>query len=451
MRFVAHFRAFVTVLGLVGPTSAALSANQAYCDRLRTELAALNASMGSNPASETLAALKKAERERDKTIAYSKSIGCDDVRIPLISGPTPSQCPSLKAQVKQLDSTIAGLRDEAARGSGNDELARRKADIAGAYQLSCSGTNASQSAGGFAPPSDIPNAPQAPIPSGAVPAEPVFGQSGQVTPVPAVPSPSRQATPQSSKSGQKQVATKPAPKGLFESLFGLSSDDASDSEMPDSPSGDPGIEASGGSRTICVRTCDGFFFPISPFASRGRMQLDQELCKASCPSADVKLYVQGIESDVDSATALDDGSPYTALPNAFKYRTSIDQTCTCRAAGKTWAETLADAERILGVNGQTDAQVSELKAQELSRPKEIKATRSKKTDPAPNAAAVSQPINPPDATIASIAPSAIPAGTSVVPVNQGEFRDITAPDGTKKKIRILRAPGAAAVTSTEQN
>jgi len=441
------------VLGLVGPSSAALAANQAYCDRLRTELAALNASMASNQSSETLAALKKAERERDKTISYSKSIGCDDVRIPLISGPTPSQCPALKAQVKQLDSTIAGLRDEAARGSGNEELTRRKADIAGAYELSCSGANAPQSAGGFAPPGEIPNAQQTPIPSGAIPAGSPFGQAAppQAAPLPGAPASTKQAPPQPMKPAQKQLASKPVPKGLFESLFGLSSDNASDSEMPDSPFAESGVEASGGSRTICVRTCDGFFFPISPFAVRGRMQLDQELCKSSCPSADTKLYVQGIEADVETATSVDDGSPYTALPNAFKYRTSIDQACTCRAAGKTWAETLADAERILGVNGQTDGQITELKAQELSRPKEIKATRAKKIDLTPNASAAGQAVVPPDATIASIAPSAIPAGTSVVPVNQGEFREITAPDGTKKKIRILRAPGAAPVTSTEQN
>ena len=181
------------------------------------------------------------------------------------------------------------------------------------------------------------------------------------------------------------------------------------------------------------------------------MQLDQDLCRASCPTAETRLYVQGTEADIETATAIDDGSPYTALPNAFKYRTALDQTCSCRAAGKTWAETLIDAERILGVNGQTDAQISELKAQELSRPKEIKATsvKGKKTDP--NATTQTPPPTPPDSSLASIAPTAIPVGTTVVPATEGEFREITAPDGTKKTIRILRAPGAAAVSSTEQN
>lgn len=451
MRFRASLPVLIMVFGLFDATCSAMAQSQAYCDRLRTELAALNASAASAPASETLAALKKAERERDKTIAYSKSIGCDDVRIPLLSGPAPSQCPTLKAQVRQLESTIAGLRDEAARGDENDDLNRRKADLASAYQQACSGTNASQSAGGFAPPADVPNAPLTSLPSGAL------SSAGNGAPSPQQ-APAQQSTPPAAKSAsstksqqQKPLLAKIVPKGLFESLFGVSTDNVGESEMPDAPSNDTGIEPSGGSRTICVRTCDGYFFPISPYASRARMQLDEDLCHASCPSAEANLYVQAAESDVDTATAVSDGSPYTALPNAFKYRTSIDPTCTCRAAGKTWAETLIDAERILGVNGQTDAQISELKAQELSRPKEIKATpvKGKKSDPK------AQPQMPepaaPDPTLASITPSAIPAGTTVVPANEGEYRDITAPDGTKKKIRILRAPGAAAVTSTEQN
>ena len=179
------------------------------------------------------------------------------------------------------------------------------------------------------------------------------------------------------------------------------------------------------------------------------MQLDQDLCRASCPTAETRLFIQGLEADVDSATAIDDGTPYTALPNAFKYRTALDQACTCRTADKTWAETLIDAERILGVNGQTDAQISELKAQELSRPRDIKASQAKGKKSDPKAPATQTAPISPDATIASIAPTAIPAGTSVVPASEGEIKEITSPDGTKRKIRILRAPGAAAVTSTE--
>ena len=42
----------------------------------------------------------------------------------------------------------------------------------------------------------------------------------------------------------------------------------------------------------------------------------------------------------------------------------------------------------------------------------------------------------------------VPAGTSIIPVGEGDVREITLADGTKKKIRILRAPGTAAITSS---
>jgi hypothetical protein len=45
--------------------------------------------------------------------------------------------------------------------------------------------------------------------------------------------------------------------------------------------------------------------------------------------------------------------------------------------------------------------------------------------------------------------SAIPAGTNIVPLGQGDVREITLADGTKRKIRILREPGAASVTAVQ--
>ena len=66
--------------------------------------------------------------------------------------------------------------------------------------------------------------------------------------------------------------------------------------------------------------------------------------------------------------------------------------------------------------------------------------KGKKGDPAP---AVS-----PAADLIALQ-NAIPAGTDIVPVGQGDIREVTSPDGTKRKIRILRAPGAAAVTAVQ--
>ena len=224
------------------------------------------------------------------------------------------------------------------------------------------------------------------------------------------------------------------------SLVGGTQSTLQSSEMPDDPFAHPELGLQNGFRTICVRSCDGFFFPISQFGTNGRIATDIELCKASCPGAVVNLYLQPNDREVDGAVSAEGGLPYTTLPTAYHYRTSLDSSCSCRVPGKTWAETLADAERVLNATGSPDTQISELKAQELSRPRDLRAapkTKPKKGEP------VAPPV--PQQDLASLQ-YPIPAGTDIVPVGQGEIREIVSADGTKRKIRILRAPGAAAIT-----
>ena len=348
-----------------------------YCDRLRAELAAVESSISANVNVDLSTTIKKAQRELDKTSAYAKSIGCSDLRIPLLSGPAPAKCPSLEVQIGQLEQDIEGLKQEAARDSSGELQARRdtlKATLDG----NCT--------------------------DGA-------------------PAPNGQA------------------KGNTATPFGGTTDALQASEMPDDPMARLNSSVANGFRTICVRKCDGFFFPISQFGSNSRLATDADLCQASCPGAEVSLYVQPIDREVNEAVSADNGQLYTALPTAFHHRSSLDAACACRLPGKSWAETLTDAERILGVVGQSDALVSELKAQELSRPRDLKApVKGKKGDPAP---AVS-----PAADLIALQ-NAIPAGTDIVPLGQGDIREVTAPDGTKRKIRILRAPGAASVTAIQ--
>jgi hypothetical protein len=77
---------------------------------------------------------------------------------------------------------------------------------------------------------------------------------------------------------------------------------------------------------------------------------------------------------------------------------------------------------------------------ELSRPRDLKVqVKGKKGEVAP------PPVAPLD--VAALQ-GTVPAGTSIIPVGQGDVREITLADGTKKKIRILRAPGTAAITSS---
>ena len=77
-------------------------------------------------------------------------------------------------------------------------------------------------------------------------------------------------------------------------------------------------------RAVCVRLCDGFFFPSA--TSSG----DDEGCAAQCPDASTARYTEPVGSDRIEDAVSKRGALYTALPAAFRYRTTLDSACTCR-------------------------------------------------------------------------------------------------------------------------
>jgi Protein of unknown function (DUF2865) len=86
------------------------------------------------------------------------------------------------------------------------------------------------------------------------------------------------------------------------------------------------------SQAYCVRLCDGFYWPVS---SRKGSRHAVKQCASSC-RAPVRLFrvsVNGRAEDMRDAK----GRKYSALPNAFKYRTVYSRACTCRSP--PWSET----------------------------------------------------------------------------------------------------------------
>ena len=84
-------------------------------------------------------------------------------------------------------------------------------------------------------------------------------------------------------------------------------------------------------RTLCVRKTDGFYWPISYSTLTDYLQNDLDACRQQCPTLDVDLYYydnpgQEVEQMINVY-----GEPYTALPNAFRFRTEIDKTASCKA------------------------------------------------------------------------------------------------------------------------
>ncbi len=144
---------------------------------------------------------------------------------------------------------------------------------------------------------------------------------------------------------------------LFEQLFGrqdqqLETPDAPD--MPDSadvPTDDPSVRnirrvinqpdgmdlprQGGEFHTMCVRTCDGYFFPMSNAASVGDFERDQKNCESSCPGAEMQVfYSRGMDDDSGSMTSSATGRPYSELPTAYLYKQanySRPPSCGCNA------------------------------------------------------------------------------------------------------------------------
>lgn len=82
-------------------------------------------------------------------------------------------------------------------------------------------------------------------------------------------------------------------------------------------------------RTVCVRLCDGAMTPMSFATTRDRFVLDALRCKKSCGSP-AALYVQKNPApDPDALVSLEGGA-YSALPAAYRFRTTYDEACTCR-------------------------------------------------------------------------------------------------------------------------
>src|SRR5271166_4099180 len=99
--------------------------------------------------------------------------------------------------------------------------------------------------------------------------------------------------------------------------------------------------ALGSSSAVCVRSCDGGFFPVPYVGDRDSLA---KICQALCPNADTQLYSMPLGGTIEEAASTT-GSRYGDLANAGKFEQALDMNCSCRRQGQGWAEALADAEK----------------------------------------------------------------------------------------------------------
>jgi hypothetical protein len=238
--------------------------------------------------------------------------------------------------------------------------------------------------------------------------------------------------------GGAQVA-RTQPRGFFETLFG----GGSSPQQPEITPPLPEDEAPrGGSMAVCVKSCDGSFFPVSYSAHRGNLDELNDLCKALCPNAEVTLFTRSLYRDMKSAVSIG-GEPYRDTQNAFRFEKSIEPSCACKAPGQTWVQALADAERVLGSQRRGDMIVTPQQAEEMSRPKEAKPhgkTEAAAKKPVEDLSAI-------EAQAAAQAPTASGESAGISPgtvrgsksygIGEGEVRDVVGPDGVKRQVRVV--------------
>jgi len=88
--------------------------------------------------------------------------------------------------------------------------------------------------------------------------------------------------------------------------------------------------------TMCVRMCDGYYFPISHRVSRSRLHDDADVCRSRCSDSVAQLfYFPAPGGSMHTAVDLN-GRGYASLPIAFQHRKRLVAGCTCRP--EPWSE-----------------------------------------------------------------------------------------------------------------
>ncbi|MGA0531547.1 DUF2865 domain-containing protein [Hansschlegelia sp. KR7-227] len=288
-------------------------ARSEQCLRLEAQLAALGRGPSRPNPRQLEQAVAKQQSELDRTTAYARSLSCG--RRFLFAPEPPAECGPLESRIRQMQVNLDRLRVQATQAgqSGGGDPRRRELLIALAR-----------------------------------------GQCG----------------PQY-RLVERRI-TREAPqerKGFFATLFGGGQSEQTTEETVIEPE----MDESGGAprvstyRTVCVRTCDGFFFPISYQTTRNAFQRDDAICQATCPGTEAKLFAYGNPgSKIEFATAID-GQPYAKLENAFRYRKEFVAGCSCKPDGMSWAEALKGVDDKTVKKG--DIVVDEETSEALSRAK----------------------------------------------------------------------------------
>lgn len=312
---------------LLAGVAAPVAAQTLTCRQIAVELSA--------PASTNAAALRQAAGQREQyrqVQATMSQIGCSGG----LFG-APAQCSALRQQAAALAGSIAQLEGGARAGAAGP----RRTQLLAAYDAQgCRNGGRTETARLPAQP------PQQGRPRNLL--ESLFGASAgvgdtsasQTMPGYATATLSPQAFEKLEEEArrQQQDATRKA---------------RADAERPARP---------GGGMPVCVRTCDGFFFPVN---YQGAESNFSAMCEASCPGASTELYWMRQGADISTAVSAR-GASYSALPAAHAFQKTRDESCSCKRKGDGWGATLQRAESLMKPRG--DIVVTDASATKMAQP-----------------------------------------------------------------------------------
>ncbi|MEW5963574.1 MAG: DUF2865 domain-containing protein [Pseudomonadota bacterium] len=228
-------------------------------------------------------------------------------------------------------------------------------------------------------------------------------------------------------------------------------------------------------RTVCVRLCDGYYFPISYATTPAHFAKDAAKCEASCGSP-VRLYVY--ENPGSESETMEDlsGRPYSELKTAFLYRTEYVPSCSCKA--QPWEQEALDKHRVYALAQSeqklwTDMSKAIAAERKVKRPKAAvnRAVAELKTETAAQSAALkaemkdleekiaSQEANRKEAALAVVAAKGIDVARgnrtrfaskrwtkpkAVAPMVAAPFGDTLVTPAAAGAAPVVNAPAAAA-------
>lgn len=90
-----------------------------------------------------------------------------------------------------------------------------------------------------------------------------------------------------------------------------------------------------GTRTVCMRRCDGYVFPLGSLHTRADLPVHAAACAAACPNAPTELLTLAPgRAELERSVALD-GRPYLRAATANLYRRTRVENCSCQPPGAT--------------------------------------------------------------------------------------------------------------------